>query len=444
MVISEKSPINFQDKLPEAVDVVVIGAGIIGISIAYFLGKQGVSVLVCEKGRVAGEQSSRNWGWVRQQGRHSSELPIMKESLQIWKGLAAEIGEDLGFRQTGCLYLAETAAMQDENEQWLGMARKHQLDTRLLSAKETSALLGQQFNNHWKGAIYTASDGRAEPSIAVPRLARAVQRLDVKIIENCAVRSLDISAGKLKGVVTEKGRVRARRVVSAAGVWSSLLAGHHNISLPQLRVKGSVARTPPVSGSYSGNAVSEKIAFRKRLDGGYSIALAEDTTHNIAPDSFRYFPKFLPLMRKSYKDVSLKLDKTFFADIGRRSSWEEDEITPFERTRVLNPSPDPKLIDQMRRNLQKYMPELAKAPFAETWARMIETSPDALPIISEVKTIPGFHIVAGLSGHGFGIGPGIGRVVADLLIGRPTGHNLQRFELSRFSDGTAINLSNAA
>lgn len=443
MVISDKTPITFKDKLPEAVDVVVIGAGIIGISIAYFLGKQGVSVLVCEKGRVAGEQSSRNWGWVRQQGRHSSELPIMKESLHIWKGLSAEIGEDLGFRQTGCLYLAETNAMQKENEQWLDVARQHQLDTRLLNAKETNELLGQA-NSHWKSAIYTASDGRAEPRIAVPRLARAAQRLDVKIIENCAVRSLDLSAGNLKGVVTEMGRVRARRVVSAAGAWSSLLLGHHNVSLPQLKVKGCVARTSPVANFYLGNAVSEKIAFRKRQDGGYTIALADHTTHNISPNSFRYFPKFVPLMRKSFQDVSFKLDQSFFSDISRRSRWNENQITPFEKTRVLNPLPDPRLLAQMRKHLQKYIPELANTPFVETWAGMIETSPDVLPIISEIDTIPGFHVVAGLSGHGFGIGPAIGRVMADLLIGRPPGHDLKRFKLSRFQDGTPIDLENAA
>ncbi|WP_419901913.1 NAD(P)/FAD-dependent oxidoreductase [Kiloniella sp.] len=443
MVINDKTPITFRDKLPEAVDIVVIGAGIIGISIAYFLGKQGVSVLVCEKGRVAGEQSSRNWGWVRQQGRHPSELPIMKESLQIWKGLGQEIGDDLGFRQTGCLYLAETNAMQGENERWLEVARQHQLDTQLLSTQETNSLLGQS-NGPWKGALYTASDGRAEPSVAVPRLARAAQKLDVKIIENCAVRSLDLSAGKLKGVVTELGRVRARRVVSAAGAWSSLLAGHHNVYLPQLKVKGCVARTAPVPGFYQGNAVSENIAFRKRLDGGYTIALADHTTHNITPNSFRYFPKFLPLMRKSFRDVSLKLDKSFFSDIGRKSTWGEGDVTPFEKTRVLNPLPDPRLLDQMRKNLTAYVPELADTPFEETWAGMIETSPDVLPIISEVNSIPGFHVVAGLSGHGFGIGPAIGRIVADQLIGRPTGHDLKRFELKRFVDGTPIDLSNAA
>ena len=80
-MLSERSPVTFQDPLPASVDVVVIGGGVIGISTAWFLRKRGSSVLVCEKGRVAGEQSSRNWGWIRQQGRDAAEVPIAMDSV---------------------------------------------------------------------------------------------------------------------------------------------------------------------------------------------------------------------------------------------------------------------------------------------------------------------------------------------------------------------------
>ncbi|WP_417455253.1 NAD(P)/FAD-dependent oxidoreductase [Kiloniella sp.] len=443
MILNENSPITFNDQIPKHVDVVVIGAGIIGISIAYFLAKQGKKVLVCEKGRVAGEQSSRNWGWVRQQGRHSSELPIMKESLRIWRGLAEEIGEDLGFRQCGCLYLAETDAMEQENEGWIDIARQHSLDTKSLSGREVQSLLGQE-NKYWKSAIYTSSDGRAEPLIAVPRLASAAQGLGVTIIENCAVRSLDVMAGKLSGVYTELGRVNAAQVVSAAGAWSSLFAGFHNISLPQLKVKGTVARTEPVRGFFEGNAVSENIAFRKRIDGGYSIALADQTSHSITPDSFRYFSKFLPLMKKSYRDVSLKFDRSFFNEVGHRVKNNPTKISPFEKNRVLNPKPDENILKQMREALKSHVPELANAAFVESWAGMIETTPDVLPIVSQADHIDGFYMVSGLSGHGFGIGPGMGKVVADLICGRPMEYDLSRFRLDRFHDGSPIELSMSA
>ena len=136
-MLSKDSPITFQDKLPkEGVDVVIIGAGIIGISTAWFLMKDGLSVLVCEKGRVGGEQSTRNWGWVRQMGRDEAELPIVTESLNIWDGLADEIGEDVGFTRKGLLFLAENEKDQKKFEKWMEVAKRHQLDTRILSAAE--------------------------------------------------------------------------------------------------------------------------------------------------------------------------------------------------------------------------------------------------------------------------------------------------------------------
>ncbi len=84
-------PLAAPQSIPDAADVVIIGGGIIGISTAWYLAKQGVNVVVCEKGHVAGEQSGRNWGWVRQQGRDTREMPMIVEALRIWRGLEAEI-----------------------------------------------------------------------------------------------------------------------------------------------------------------------------------------------------------------------------------------------------------------------------------------------------------------------------------------------------------------
>lgn len=140
--ISDKNtPVRFADPLPDAADVVVIGAGVAGTATAYFLAQRGQKVVLCEKGRVAGEQSSRNWGWIRQQGRDLAELPIMIEANRIWQGLAAETGEpDLTFTQGGCLYLATTQAEMARYEAWLDRAKVYQLDTKLLSPADLRSL----------------------------------------------------------------------------------------------------------------------------------------------------------------------------------------------------------------------------------------------------------------------------------------------------------------
>ena len=123
--IHDDSPVRFGGPMPQRVDVAFIGGGIIGVMTAWFLRAKGLSVLVCEKGRIAGEQSSRNWGWIRQQGRDPDELPIMVESLAIWRQLAADMGDVLGFHQTGVLYMAKSEAEMAGFEAWTAHAKAH-------------------------------------------------------------------------------------------------------------------------------------------------------------------------------------------------------------------------------------------------------------------------------------------------------------------------------
>ncbi len=129
VTFSDHSPVTFQDPLPDAVDVVIIGAGVIGTSTAWFLNQRGVSVLVCDKGRVAGEQSSRNWGWIRQQGRDAAELPIVIESINAWESLSKELDEDIGFTRQGVLYCSDRTATRDEERQH-HVRKQHELPQR--------------------------------------------------------------------------------------------------------------------------------------------------------------------------------------------------------------------------------------------------------------------------------------------------------------------------
>src|SRR5258706_7042905 len=156
--------------MPGSCDVLVVGGGIVGVSAAYHLARAGVSVVLCEKGRIVGEQSGRNWGWVRQQGRDARELPLMMHSMQIWRDLAAELGEDVGFTQGGCLYLAESAADLAHFEVWLATAAHHQLDSRLLSTAQLGSVLNAP-EVRWLCALYTARAGRGEPNRAAPSQA---------------------------------------------------------------------------------------------------------------------------------------------------------------------------------------------------------------------------------------------------------------------------------
>ena len=141
MIFSAETPPTFRDELPAAVDVVVIGGGVIGISTALYLARQNISVLVCEKGRVAGEQSSRNWGWIRQQARDPAELPIVIDSINSWETLSRELDDDIGFTRQGVLYAAQNEQQLSEYEQWLEVADQHQVDTRMVSGGHIDTLV---------------------------------------------------------------------------------------------------------------------------------------------------------------------------------------------------------------------------------------------------------------------------------------------------------------
>jgi len=422
--------------LPEAADVVVIGGGIVGSSAAYFLAQAGISVALFEKGRVAGEQSGRNWGWVRQQCRSPVELPLMMESLAIWKQLQARLGEDVGFHQGGTLYLADSEAELAGLAAWLAVAREHGLDTRIIAGRELTEVFAA--GARYAGALYTASDGRAEPSRAGRAIARGAARAGACVLSRTAVRGIETSAGRVSGVVTEHGRVATRAVVCAAGAWTRLFCGSLGIRVPQLPVLNTVARLAPAPRLLDGQAWSAAVAIRRRADGGYTVAHGHSSVHSLVPASFREALKFLPALRASPESIRFAVGGDFLRALATPSRWPLDAPSPFERERVLDPMPAERELGEMRAALEGRLPEIAGSAFVETWGGMIEASPDVLPIIAPIESIGDFYVATGFSGHGFGIGPGAGRLIAEMVTGHADAARLRGFRLGRFFDGSPI------
>lgn len=437
--IAATDPVRFPGPIPDATDVVIIGGGIAGIATALYLARAGVAVTVCEKGRVAAEQSSRNWGWVRQQGRDLDELPIMIEALRLWEGLQQELGEAAGLRRTGVTYLARTEAQLQAYEGWLVHARAHGLDTRLLSRAELDRALPNAAG--WLGALTTPSDARAEPWTAVPAMARLAADAGAVIVEDCAVRTIETEAGQVSGVVTEKGTIRAARVLLAGGAWSSLFAGNAGLSIPQLSSRATVAATEAMPDFWPGNAADDRFAFRRRADGGYTLAPGTVSDFWIGPGAFRHVRSFAHQFLRDVTHTRLHpFAPSGFPDAWRTARrWRGDEQSPFERMRVLDPAPNLRLVEKLQRDFAETFPALGRPRIKRAWAGMIDATPDIVPILDETP-IRGFFVATGLSGHGFGIGPGIGRVMADLIRGRDPGHDLTRFRFGRFSDGSPVTL----
>ena len=168
----------------------MIGGGIAGITAAYHLAKKGHSVAVVEKGYVAGEQSSRNWGWCRQQNRDLRELPLAQRAVDMWSGLNEELGAETGFRRTGLIYVTTSQGDLDRWAGWADKAREMQMRSHVLSSAEAKAMTPGSTGT-WIGGIHSPTDGRAEPALAVPAIAEGARRLGATIHQDCAARGLE-------------------------------------------------------------------------------------------------------------------------------------------------------------------------------------------------------------------------------------------------------------
>ncbi len=436
--INDQSPVEHSAELPTEADAVVIGGGIIGVMTAWELAKAGLKPVLLEKGRIAGEQSSRNWGWIRAQGRDIAEIPIMLEAQAMWPELDKRAG-GVGLAKTGTLFMASDENAMAGFQDWLDQAAPYQLSSRLLNAHELADHIPAA-NARWEGALYTPTDYRAEPWITVPKLARAAVEDGVTIIENCAVRLLDIEGGQVTGVITEKGRIKSNRVALAGGSWSSLLLRRHGVSIPQLSVRATVAATDPVDEVTSDSAVDDRLAWRRRADGGYSLAPSGFHELFLGPDAFRAFARFMPqLLQDPLGTRYLPAAPKGFPDAWSKARrWAAGDISPFEKMRILNPAPNAAKVRKLARDFADTFPSLSEVTIKEAWAGMIDVMPDVVPIVDTCAPLPNLTICTGMCGHGFGIGPAFGRITAKLMQGQETGHDLSRFRLSRFSDGSKL------
>ena len=428
-------PVASDPTVPARTGVVVVGGGIIGTSTAFFLSRKGIPVVLCEKGHIAGEQSSRNWGWCRKMGRDPREIPLAIEALRLWPEMNALTEAETGFRQCGIVYLCKTQEDVAKREAWLEEARPYQLDTRMLSRDEVSEVL-PGLTGDWQGGLYTASDGRGEPQKAAPAIAAAAQRLGTVVLQQCAVRGVETQAGRVAAVVTEKGRIACDSVVLAGGVWSRLFCGSLDLRLPQLKVLSSVMRTEPLNAGLETSCSGFGFGVRKRLDGGYNVASWNGNVADIVPDSFRLFADFLPSLRLQWSNLRLRIGGRFLEEWQVPRHWSLDAPSPFERVRTLDPEPYQPILDQARQHVTAAFPAFRDMKVAESWGGMIDVTPDGVPVISAVDTLPGFFIATGFTGHGFGIGPGAGRLMAELVAGEAPVVDPTPFRYSRFTDGS--------
>ena len=410
------TPVQTSANFPPQTTVVIIGGGIVGLTAALTLAERNIPVVVLEKGRIAAEQSSRNLGWVRKTSRLAEDIPLAQAADRLWAEMPERVGSDVGYRQAGIMFAARTEAQMAMHEGWLKSVSHLQLDSRLLSAQQIAGQVPGG-SSQWTGGIFTPSDGRAEPTLASSAIARAAMAKGAVIVEHCAVRTLSTTAGRVSGVVTERGEIRCEQVLLAGGIWSRRLLGNLGISLPVLPLVCSVLRTKPMSGPTDIAVGAPDFSFRKHIDGGFIVTQRGALDASLTLDHFLLGTRYLPQLRAQRDFLRIKIGTPFVRDLMLARRWRSSSRSPFEQVRTMDPPVNAGLNQEALTNLRAAWPVFSQAEIAEAWAGTIDVTPDSNPVIGPVAKLPGLTLATGFSGHGFGTSPAAGQLAADLVCG---------------------------
>jgi glycine/D-amino acid oxidase-like deaminating enzyme len=432
--------VDSPDEVPRSADAVIIGAGIVGVFTAYYLAKRGLKVVVVEKGRVGAEQSSRNWGWCRQQNRDARELPMATKSIDLWEQFAAESGEETGFRRCGLLYLSNSEEELAGWARWRDFARTVGVTTHMLDSV-AAAERGVATGRGWKGGVFSPSDGIADPSRAAPAVARAIQTLGGTVLQNCAARGVETEGGRLSSVVTERGTIRTTTAILCGGAWASSFCRQLGIRFPQASIRSSILSVAPGEGVLPDALHTAQVSATRRSDGGYTLAISGRGRVDPTAQQIRFAGQFLPMFIRRWRSLSPGSLEGVRSGHESLSRWRLDRPTPMEHMRILDPAVDHDTIRLTYERATDLLPALRGRRITANWAGYVDSTPDGVPAIGETSAVPGFILAAGFSGHGFGIGPGAGHLIADIATGSDPLVDPRPYHPNRFSQSAWGNVA---
>jgi glycine/D-amino acid oxidase-like deaminating enzyme len=341
---------------------------------------------------------------------------MASKSLDLWERFARESGEDTGFRRCGLLYLSDDEAELSRWASWGDFAKTAGVTTYMLDSQQASRR-GEATGRAWKGGVFSPSDGTADPGKAAPAVASALVKLGGSVTQHCAARGIELEGGRVVGVVTEAGVIKTRTVVLAGGAWASSFCRQLGIRFPQASIRQSILSVSPVQGRMPDALFTSGISITRRSDGGYALAISGRARVDMTPQFLRFAPHFVPMFARRWRSLLPGGLEGIRGGHETLKRWRLDAPTPMERVRILDPKPDRATVTETHRRAVELLPELRGARIAHAWAGFVDSTPDGVPAIGEVPGVPGLILAAGFSGHGFGISPGAGHLIADLATG---------------------------
>ncbi|MCA3636429.1 MAG: FAD-binding oxidoreductase [Methylobacterium sp.] len=368
--------------------IAIVGGGITGLATAHALAARGASVSLFEARRLGAMASTWTLGGVRQSGRDPAELPLARAAIERWSRLDDVLGAPTGYRRRGNLRLARTEAEVEGIRAMVATQRARGLSLEFLESRADIRAIAPAMGEAVLAASFCPSDGHADPEMTIAAYATALSRAGVMIGEGAPVQRLVTAKGRVTGVQTVAGIVEADAVVLAAGIHAPALLAPLGIDLPMAAKRVCVLRTVAAAPAFEQvfGVANADCAGRQEIGGAFRI------TTGIGD-----WP-------------------------GDPARWTEDALRPPLSTIT-------ELIDRT----VPLLPLLAGLGLERCWGGLIDLTPDALPVLDAPAEWPGLVIGAGFSGHGFGIGPVSGEILAALALREATPFALEPFRLARFA-----------
>lgn len=372
-------------------DIIVVGAGVNGCSIAYHLARRRAGhIVVVERGHVASGPTGFSSGVVRQHYTNETLSAMARDSVRVFHRFADEVGGESGFVPCGVVFLAG-AADAAQLSSAVDMHRRIGINESLLDAAELKALEPQLGSDDVAYGAYDPDGGYADPTLTANSFADAARRSGVDILKRTTVTALLRDKKAIAGVCTDQGDIASRVVINAAGPWGPRLAAMVGVELPIVVTRHPVVVTERPSQWRSRTPVWADLMsgwyFKPDGRAGMLVGSVQDDHHAVDPDT--------------YADVA-----------------SHDEI------------------DAASTALVRRFPIMEEGSARSGWAGLYDVTPDSQPVIDRIDAVPGFFCAVGFSGHGFKISPAIGRIVSELVLdGRCTSYDASIFQHDRFKIG---------
>lgn len=380
-------------------EVVVVGGGIIGCAIAYYAAKAGLEVTVVERGELGGGTSSRCDGNILAIDKDPGfDSQMSLKSQELTRALVDEL-DDFEYRAPGSILVCETEQEMEAARQWVDRQRVLGLPFRMLDRhdlKEDSPCFAPDL----LGGLECASDATCSPPHLVYALARGAQKYGARFLPFTTVTGFQRDeAGAISGVHTSAGTIATKTAINAGGVWAPAIANMVGVDLPIKPRKGHIlvaGRTYPVS-------------RRKVMEFGYLMS--------------KFGGKRVVDAETEQYGVALVFEPTMASNFLIGSSRQFVGIDTSIDTRV---------IATIARRAIRFYPIMKEIPVIRSYAGVRPWTPDHLPVISAVPAVPGFYVAAGHEGDGISLAAVTGKVVSEMLTGRPTCIPSDPVRLDRF------------